>query len=364
MGRNPDIDFIINPFYCAIYKYTDYKLDIDFKLKQRCLGAYMTHYYALNYTYNLANMYKGVNQFLYLHLNAAHEATGLHAATLDEDIPRFLHEFLKAFEKTHDVVIFLGADHGMRYGDWFKDLPAYQEHKLPSMFFITNRGFLDKFPNAYKALSANTNRLTSKMDLRKTILYIAGIQENTENAVNWMSEVSSKSRTCKDAGIEPLECSCTQMKLIENADTELQNLLYRISKLVELTINTESYANQKHPKGKICKKIAIKQVEKAYSLQMSNVEEFMRLEMSIQNDSKVRFQANVFVSSHWSDMLDYSSMKYNIQADAFRKAPIKYRILNISRLDKYAGKCEFIAISNGLRADTCLCTEEILEMVN
>ena len=60
-----------------------------------------------------------------MHLNAAHEATGLHAETLDNDVAEFLKNYLSEFGETNDVVIFLQADHGMRYGNWFKDLSAY-----------------------------------------------------------------------------------------------------------------------------------------------------------------------------------------------------------------------------------------------
>ncbi|CAG9318545.1 unnamed protein product [Blepharisma stoltei] len=361
LGRIPHADYVINPFYCAVYKYTDYKLDIEFALKQRCLGAYMTHYYALNYTYNLAGMNQGVNQFLYLHLNAAHEATGLHAATLDEDLPDYIEKFLTSYGKTHDISIFLGADHGMRYGDWFKELSAYQEHKLPSLFLITNREFLSKFPNAYEALSMNTLRLTSKRDIRKTLLYMAGIDENTEFGVNLMKEISPKARTCKDAGIKPLECSCSQMLPVENPDPEFKHFLTRLQNLVEVTINAQSYASPIHSKGSICQKVYINQIEKAYSLQTSNVEEFIRIEMSVIGHPKVRFQATIFVSSYYSDLLTYSSMRYNSNAEVFRSSRVRSKIINISRLDKYAGKCELIAINAGLRADTCLCTDEVLE---
>jgi len=60
-----------------------------------------------------------------MHLNAGHEATGLHAETLDNDIKQFLKNYLDRFGKDNDVMIFLQADHGMRYGNWFKDLSAY-----------------------------------------------------------------------------------------------------------------------------------------------------------------------------------------------------------------------------------------------
>jgi hypothetical protein len=60
-----------------------------------------------------------------LHLSAGHEATGQHAETLDDDVVQFLETYLTEFGETRDVFIFLMADHGMRYGNWYRDLPAY-----------------------------------------------------------------------------------------------------------------------------------------------------------------------------------------------------------------------------------------------
>ena len=42
-----------------------------------------------------------------MHLNAGHEATGLHAETLDNDIVEFLKNYLAEFGEANDVMIFL-----------------------------------------------------------------------------------------------------------------------------------------------------------------------------------------------------------------------------------------------------------------
>mmetsp|Transcript_27771 Transcript_27771/g.27462 ORF Transcript_27771/g.27462 Transcript_27771/m.27462 type:complete len:202 (-) Transcript_27771:27-632(-) len=195
------------------------------------------------------------------------------------------------------------------------------------------------------------------MDLRKTVLYLAGIKENTKYGVNLFEDVAHKGRTCEKAGIEPWDCSCREMKLIEEPDQELEDFIFRLADQVQATINTESYASEKHDKNIICEKIEIKDVEKAYNFQISNVEEFFKLEMTVKHYPKVKFQANILVSSQYSDRFNYNDVKYNVEHDAFRKAPIMIRILNISRLDKYAGPCELKAIQAGLRGDTCICKE-------
>lgn len=139
-----------------------------------------------------------------MHLNAGHEATGLHAETLDNDIKQFLKNYLDRFGKDNDVMIFLQADHGMRYGNWFKDLSAYQENKLPAFFLLSNREYLKSKEYSFDTLLHNTQRLTSKLDIRKTILGLVGLNETFPySAVNLLNEKVGNRRTCDDVGIKP-----------------------------------------------------------------------------------------------------------------------------------------------------------------
>ena len=46
----------------------------------------MSHTYILNYTQEITRLYPGANLFIYDHLDTAHEETGQHAATLDDDM--------------------------------------------------------------------------------------------------------------------------------------------------------------------------------------------------------------------------------------------------------------------------------------
>jgi hypothetical protein len=61
---------------------------------------------------------------MYVHVNAAHESTGQHAETLDVDLVQFLTDFF-AENAGKEVVVFFEGDHGMRYGEWYKSIPAF-----------------------------------------------------------------------------------------------------------------------------------------------------------------------------------------------------------------------------------------------
>ena len=117
LGRIPNVDYSVGPFYCAVQLYSAVRFSKKFKMTQRCLGPYQTQYYILNYTQTVARMNKGANLWLYVHLNGAHEGTGQHAETLGDDVKEFLQGFLKEFGEDNDIFIFLNADHGMRYGN-------------------------------------------------------------------------------------------------------------------------------------------------------------------------------------------------------------------------------------------------------
>ena len=67
-----------------------------------------------------------------------------------------------------NTFIFLEADHGMRYGDWFFTETAHAEFKLPVFFFITPVQPLMEVENAFSNLYNNSFHLTSKLDIRLT----------------------------------------------------------------------------------------------------------------------------------------------------------------------------------------------------
>jgi Protein of unknown function (DUF229) len=209
IGRYPNVDYVVRSFYCAAKKYTGLETEIDTKPTPRCVGPHMSHYYALNYTLEFSKMYSSLNQWIYLHLTAAHEASGQHASTLDLDLLDFLQKYLKTLGDDHELAIFLHADHGMRYGNWYQDIEAYQENKLPAFFLIGSKTLLDRIPNSYKNLLENTLRLTTKKDLRPTINFLADMpyknfyifDDNVGKFVNLFQQLSPLDRSCEDIGI-------------------------------------------------------------------------------------------------------------------------------------------------------------------
>ena len=327
MGRLPDVDYSVGPFYCAVQQYSAIKFSKKFALTQRCLGGHQTHYYILNYTQTLTRMNKGVNLWLYLHLNAAHEVSGQHAETIDDDFKEFFQNFLKEFGDDNDIFIYLNADHGMRYGNWYKDIDAYTENKLPSLFIIATKSLLLQYPYSYYSLTINSQRLTSKLDLRETTLYLGGIIEKGPSSINLLNAISPKSRNCKDAGIEPWDCSCMAMIEIKNPNAELQTILNTLKDYAQEIINSASYSNPNYPLGKICKKIVLDKFMKIYHVGVDNIHEFFKLEISSSTQKGMIFQVNYFVSSDETNM---PKTEFNYRAESLAyKSPIKTIVRDI-----------------------------------
>ena len=60
LGRNPEVDYVVGPFYCGIDKYSSGRFGSG-KSMQRCVGGHQTHFYLLNYTNNVLEMNPDVN---------------------------------------------------------------------------------------------------------------------------------------------------------------------------------------------------------------------------------------------------------------------------------------------------------------
>lgn len=355
LGRKPQVDYAVNPFYCAVQKYTPTRFDKYYELQQRCLGGHQTHWYILNYTRTVAEYNRGTNMFLYNHLNSAHEASGLHAETLNDDVTEFLEEFLESFGKDHEIFLYLNADHGMRYGNWYKDLDAYTEQKLPSLFIIADKSLLDQYPYSYYSLATNSQRLTSKLDLRETTLFLAGVIEKTPYSVNLLEELSPVKRLCEHVGIKAWDCSCIKMSEISEPNKQIKDVVEILKNYAEDLINSASYQHPLYPLGSVCKKVVLENITKIYHVNINNVNEYFKLEIISSSRKGMKFQINYTLMSDNTNK-ERSRFQYRYENYAYN-APVRIKILSISRIDKFAGPCEMIARNHGIKAEFCACVD-------
>ena len=378
IGKQLEVDHHVSTFYCAANTVSK-KTYIGSK-EQRCLGEHMTHWYLLNYTRELGRAYKGVNQFVYIHLNAAHEQTGQHAQTLDNDLATFIQQYTADYGKDSDLAIMIQGDHGMSYGNWLRDIEADQEFKLPAMFLIAQTEFLDRIPNSFDALWHNTHRLVSKRDFRATVLSLFGEpyggvypvheEKYLEDAYILTREKVKDSRVCNETHIDPWLCSCLEPTeeippaIIHSFGlSPVEKLLNRIVAEAVRIINEKVFTSYTFFPDFICQKVTIDEITRAYGYKINNKIEQIKVEFTINELSTARIETIALVGSDDEHTLFRRDFEwYPLDPYTYLGFPANIRVLlsqviDITRKDKYAGPCEKLSRENGVDGEFCVCKD-------
>lgn len=371
LGRNLNIDHKVRTFYCTARGFMNLDTEIHSRPVQRCIGERMSHWYTLNYANSFSKSYQEVNQWIYIHLNTAHEATGQHAGTLDDDLLETLQNYTEKFSKTHEIAIFLHADHGMRYGNWYQDVEAYQENKLPVFFLIISNTLLSRIPNSINNLIENTERLTVKKDLRATINYLAdmpytvnGKSEEPSKLLNLFLQKSPLNRTCESLNISPFECSCLVIKEIKNYtdDSEFLSLIMKVIEIALFKMNSLVNTPYSGQFG-LCKKLTFREILNVYGMALNNKVEEVQIKFGVNENIRAVFEVFAFVGTHTrSEVLISSSYRSSIVSFVYRGNKTRIKVFGIKRKDKYAGICEYTSRSLKIKAEYCICNEDKLSI--
>lgn len=360
-GISQSVDHSIQQFFCAAKRYSDFTTDKEKRSIQRCIGDKMSHDYMLDYLSEYLDIYRYSNRWAYLHIDAAHEGSGQHAATLDDSLVEFLE---KSISRGDLPIIFIEADHGMRYGDWQRNEAGAQEWKLPTFWMGIPHRVLKDIPNSYTNLMHNTHRFTTKYDVRETMLSLAYFLKNTPRekesiGIDLINQQVPDNRTCQDMQILPEYCSCLNFleigpEVLYNqflADKELKNIRDLVFNLADLTINIVNQdikdSNSKVP---LCKQLKL--------LEISNAA------ISVFND--IIHTRVVIVTSPYMvveslfKLLDYSTDDTYYET-YFRQTKMKSQLIYITQISQYDNMCETVSQMLDIPAEFCICEEEVLK---
>ncbi|CAG9336226.1 unnamed protein product [Blepharisma stoltei] len=376
MGDKPDIDHIMGNFWCGAQKHCGYSYE-KIAIGQRCLGTNMSHKYMFDYLSEFTSQYNELNQFIYLHVTANHEASGTLIETLDDDLSSFLLNYFSIIKETgHELALFLHGDHGMRYGEWYRNPAAFQEHRLPALFLIASDSILKRLQYSYDILLHNSKRLVGKLDLYLTLKHLSNLPyssdisqysslykdwkaETQDSSISLLLEKVPNNRGCIDIGISNFWCSCMNMDIIEknviNSDFSLKFLIEKLSDYMIELINEEAYLNFKTYKNSICKKVTLKEVISVYAQKIKTTTDAYKLEFSINEDKNAVFEAYIVIGKK-------RGCKEN--TGGFHAIPIYYKnrklravAMFLKRIDKNEERCEHAAKEIGVNPDFCICRD-------
>jgi hypothetical protein len=368
MGFYPELDHVSRQMFCALYEASDYTTDKNDGNTQRCIGPEMSHFWAMQYIHRFSALYPKANQWVYAHLTPAHEASGQHAETLDIDLVNFLDRYLKAYGESHEIVIFLHADHGMRFGDWKRDTAAMQETKLPAFFVIATNSLMDMIPGSREQVSLNSWRLFSKKDIRKTLRFLASYPDFTEpepelhDGVNIFTKGISANRTCADSFIPPEFCSCMEFTQVDyTKNEELEMLANFLVSVAVSTMNLITYSSPQNIFPSFCEHVVLDNIISLEVLKSDGPDELLRVNFSLKN-KKNSLVSSTFLASPVKiigRVISKGGTKYYYdsyeEAFVFRNFHFYIKMVGMERVDKFSGPCEEAARAKDIRPDFCFC---------
>ena len=318
--------------------------------------------------------YQGVNKWAHVMSLAGHEDSGTVAETLDDDLVEFLGRVLNTKD---ELVVFLMADHGMRYGEWLKVLDGSHEHKLPSLFLIASTSLLKDVPFSMATLQHNTERLVSKFDLHKTLAFLGelpyyrGWAERNSTFSQWKMKSGGISlfttkipnhRNCDSALIPSYFCSCLKFKEIDSevylspqgqTDQSVHYIITYFAEEIIRQINDEVYTSARTWPGALCQKLRLARVEQVEWQFLSTSRHYYKLVLSVQESKAVRFEAVIMLSA--SFLPPHSSQTGYRVLPIYTEGRRQFRVMYIKRQDAYAGICEDMSKEMGVPAPLCIC---------
>ncbi|PSN42046.1 hypothetical protein C0J52_22054 [Blattella germanica] len=213
----PPTDYYLRPMMLAAEKLLPVKIR-DFL--NVCLGPTQTSEHILEYVTDFATIFNRALYFLVAWINNFSHSDSALPATMDKRILEFFQKLERTGALNSTLVIFL-SDHGIRWGDIRSTSVGWLEERLPFLYIWVPDWFKSKYPDMYKNMKTNTNRLTSPFDVHVTLKDIIRISNgNTSlvqgcqgcpNCTSLFSEVPSE-RGCEEAGITPNWCTCTKYR--------------------------------------------------------------------------------------------------------------------------------------------------------
>lgn len=226
------VDHYLRPFW-------QMALESDLKRHSRpyCLGYQIGYLYQLNYFKDFVRKYSDVPKFgINFHTEFSHDDNNL-ATVMDDDLANTLMEF-KRDGTLNNTLLVVMADHGARYDKVRHTMQGKLEERMPMMSLTFPEWFKLKYPNYYKNLVSNADKVTTAFDVHATLMNLLDITQaeippnDEDRGISLLLNIPL-SRTCADAGIDKHWCVC---KDFYDADLKHEAVTKIANKLMDLII--------------------------------------------------------------------------------------------------------------------------------
>ncbi|XP_017464408.1 PREDICTED: uncharacterized protein LOC108357850, partial [Rhagoletis zephyria] len=212
--RQPPTDYYLRPFMLAIER--QLRINASFLMPKYCLGPRFSANYVLDYALEFAERFSG-HGGLGLFWVKSFRDHFMEPTIFDQEFSNYL-ELLQNTQILENYVVIILSGNGMLRGRLNKLKSGFYEERLPLLYISLPTAWKEEqHPDLVQTLQTNRNRLISPLDLHQTVKHVlalgAGVPPRYAHAADCPSCQSilkpiAANRSCSDAGIDWLWCSC------------------------------------------------------------------------------------------------------------------------------------------------------------
>lgn len=229
-----------------------------------CFGQKSTVKMLTDYTLQFIDTYKDQPWWSHTHQTMWSHGSLSGISAIEDD-------YLSFFEKIHEknimknTLLIFHSDHGNRFGDFRRTYNGRVEEHLPFMIVIPPKHLIDNYPELYKNMQANVDKLTTFFDLHKTLFHLLNFYDERikeklkkKKGISWLHPVP-ENRTCDSAPMRSTDCICKKLVKV-SIDAQI------VQQSVKISVDHMNGIIDKKNMKKKCEKLKLKKIHSAFAL--------------------------------------------------------------------------------------------------
>lgn len=259
--RKPPVDYYYRPFTLAMDQTEPIIMDHLGKSTWHCYGNKDHFLLQIEFLKKYLTKYTKRLKFAYFWNNQIGHEDFISLGRGDQPLYELL-QWLKSNGHLDRSVLIIGSDHGFRLGGASTTYIGRIENNMPFLMVYIPDVLKKKYPWLHRNLKYNTEKLTSAFDVHETMMSVinGNVSDNVSKQV-YRSRTSRslfqkipEMRTCADAGIPDLYCTCYDSNPISTSHPVVLSLgNYAVQQLNSMLQN---YHN-------VCRKLSLHNVTEA-----------------------------------------------------------------------------------------------------